>query len=117
LIIATAYFLGCKAFVASPALASVTLPKCILLMIASGGASIFQLPVLGWFSQIGLVAVALAAVLGATPEAATACGATLLLVTFLSIIPAGLIWAQFDHVNLRKVAAESGAAEDAIAVE
>jgi glycosyltransferase 2 family protein len=116
-LIALAYLLGCKAFVASPALVAVTLPKCILLMIASGGASVLQLPVVGWFSQIGLVAVALVAVLGATPEAATACGATLLLITFLSIIPAGLIWAQFDNVNLRKVTAESGHADEALAAE
>jgi len=117
LLIALAYLLGCKAYVASPALVAVTLPKCILLMIASGGASVLQLPVIGWFSQIGLVAVALVAILGATPEAATACGATLLLITFLSIIPAGLIWAQFDNVNLRKVTAESERADDALATE
>jgi len=117
ILIALAYFLGCKAFVASPALVAVTPPKCILLMIASGGASVLQLPVIGWFSQIGLVAVALVAVLGASPEAATACGATLLLITFLSIIPVGLIWAQFDHVNLRKVTVESEHADEAIAAE
>ncbi len=116
-LIALAYLLGCRAYVASPALVAVTLPKCILLMIASGGASVLQLPVIGWFSQIGLVAVALVAVLGATPEAATACGATLLLITFLSIIPVGLIWAQFDHVNLRKITAESGHADEALAAE
>ncbi|HEX4030248.1 MAG TPA: lysylphosphatidylglycerol synthase transmembrane domain-containing protein [Terracidiphilus sp.] len=114
LLIALAYFLATRAYVASPELASLTPPKCVLLMIASGGASILQLPVLGWFSQIGLVAVALAA-LGASPEAATACAATLLLVTFLSIIPAGLIWAQIEHVSLRRVTAESGHAGEALA--
>jgi glycosyltransferase 2 family protein len=117
ILIALAYLLGCKAYVASPALVAVTLPKCVLLMIASGGASVLQLPVIGWFSQIGLVAVALVAVLGATPEAATACGATLLLITFLSIVPAGLIWAQFDNVNLRKVTDESEHADEALAAE
>jgi hypothetical protein len=117
LLIALAYFAGCRAFVGSHALLSITPSKCILLMIASGGASVFQLPVLGWFSQIGLVAVALVAILGATPEAATACSATLLLITFLSIVPAGLIWAQFDNVNLRKVTVESGHADEALAAE
>ncbi len=117
ILIALSYFEGCKAFVASPALVAITPPKCILLMIASGGASVFQLPVIGWFSQIGLVAVALAAILGASPEAATACGATLLLITFLSIIPVGLIWAQFDNVNLRKVTVESEHADEALAAE
>ncbi len=117
LIIACAYFEGCKAFVASPELASITPPKCVLLMIASGGASVIQLPVLGWFSQIGLVVVALTLVLGASAEASTACAATLLLVTFLSIIPVGLIWAQFEHVSFRKIAAESEHAGEKLAGE
>jgi len=117
LLIMLAYFLGVRAFVASPELVSITLPKCVLLMIASGGASVFQLPVLGWFTQIGVVALALAAVLGASAEAATACAAVLLLITFLCIIPTGLIWAQFEHVSLRKVAAESGHAEEALTVD
>jgi len=114
LLIAASYFEGCKAF---PGLQSITPPKCILIMVASGGASLFQLPVLGWFTQIGLVTGTLVLVLGAQTEAATAGGATLLLVTFLSVVPVGLLWAQFDHVNLRKVAAESGQAEAAVAAE
>jgi hypothetical protein len=117
LLIALAYFLTMRAFVASPELASTTPPKCVLMMIASGGASIFQLPVFGWFTQIAAVTVALAAVLGASPEAATACAATLLVVTFISIIPVGLIWAQLEHVSLRKVASESEHAEDALVVD
>jgi glycosyltransferase 2 family protein len=107
LLIASSYFATCRAFVASPQLTAITAPKCVLLMVASGGASAIQLPVIGWFSQIGLVAVAIAAVLGAAPEAATACAALLLIVTFLAIVPVGLIWAQFEHVSLRKVASES----------
>jgi hypothetical protein len=51
------------------------------------------------------------------PEAATACAATLLLVTFLSIVPVGLIWAQFEHVSLRRVAVESGHAGEELAAE
>jgi hypothetical protein len=116
LLIALAYFVTIRAFVASPELASVAPPKCVLLMIASGSASILQLPVIGWFSQIGLVAVALAAVLGASAEAATACGATLLLVTFLGIVPVGLVWAQIEHVSLRKVTVESEHAEEALVI-
>jgi hypothetical protein len=117
LLIAFAYLETCRAFVASPELAAISLPKCVLVMIASGGASIIQLPVLGWFSQIGLVVVALAGVLGASAEAATACAATLLLVTFLSIVPVGLIWARFEHVSLRKITAESEHASEDLAEE
>lgn len=111
-----AYLETSRAFIASPPLASMTLAKCMLLLAFSGVASVFQLPVLGWFTQIGAVAAALSGFFGASPEAATACAATLLLVTFLSIVPVGLIWAQFEHVNLRKVAAESEHAGEELAV-
>jgi uncharacterized membrane protein YbhN (UPF0104 family) len=111
-LISLSYFLTCQAFVASPGLSSITASQCVLLMVASGTASIIQLPIIGWFSQIGLVAVALVGILHAETEAATACAATLLLVTFLSVIPVGLIWAQFEHISLRKVALESEQAAD-----
>jgi len=107
LIISVAYLETTRAFVASPQLGSMTLPRIMLLLAFSGGASVFQLPIIGWFTQIGFVAAALVTFYGAAPEASTACAATLLLVTFLSIIPVGLIWAQLDHVSLRKVTQES----------
>lgn len=110
-LIALAYFITCRAFTAAPELATLGPQKSVLLMVASGGASIVQLPVIGWFTQIGLVAVVMSLVLGVSHEAATACAATLLLVTFLSIIPVGLIWAQIEHVSLRNVTAESEHAE------
>lgn len=113
-IITVAYFETCRAFVASPELAAVTPPKCVLLMVASGTASIVQLPVIGWFSQIGLVAVALTGIFHAKAEAATACATTLLVATFLSVVPVGLIWAHFDHISLRKVTVESEHAEEAL---
>ena len=112
LVITLSYLEITRAFVASPPLESMTLAKCMLLLAFSGGASVFQLPVLGWFTQIGLVAAAISSFYGAAPEAATACSATLLLVTFLGIVPVGLIWAQLDHVSLRKVTVESEHAEE-----
>ena len=115
LLIAFAYFDTCRAFVASPQLATITPQKCVLLMIASGGASVLQLPVLGWFTQIIAVAAILSAGFGVAKEAATAGAATLLFVTFICIIPVGLIWAHFEHVSLRKVTLESEHAEEDLA--
>jgi len=112
LLIAASYLETTRAFVASPALASMTAAKCVLLMVVSGVSSIVQLPVLGWFTQIGLVAAAISKFFSVAPEASTACAAMLLLVTFLGIIPVGLIWAQFEHVSLRKVTVESEHAEE-----
>lgn len=116
-LITLAYLETTTAFVASPQLASLTLAKCMLLMASSMAASGFQLPIIGWFTQIGVVAAAMSGLFGVAAEPATACAATLLAVTFLGIIPIGLIWARFDHVNLRKVAAESGHADEPLAVE
>jgi hypothetical protein len=112
LLIAVAYLETTKAFVASPHLAAMTPAKCVLLMVVSGATSIVQLPVLGWFTQIGFVAAAISSFFGVAPEAATACAATLLLVTFLCIVPVGLIWAQVENVSLRKVTVESEHAEE-----
>ena len=106
-VISLAYLETTRAFMASPQLSSMTLAKCMVLMAASLVASGFQLPVLGWFTQIGAIAAAMSSFFSVAPEAATACAATLLVVTFLSIIPVGLIWAQFEHVSLRKVTVES----------
>ena len=116
-LITLAYLETTQAFVKSPELASMTLPRCMLLLAFSGGASLFQLPVLGWFTQIGLVAAALASFYGAAAEASTACAATILLVTFLAIVPVGLIWAQVEHVSLRKIAVESGHAQEELPEE
>ena len=112
ILIAGAYLVTMNAFVADPVLASVTAGKCVLLMAVSGVSSIVPVPILFWFTQIGIVAAAISKFLGVSPEPATACAATLLLTTFLSIVPVGLIWAQIDHVSLRKVTVESEHAEE-----
>jgi uncharacterized membrane protein YbhN (UPF0104 family) len=117
MLIALSYLETMQAFVHSPQLASITPPQCVLLMIASGGASVFQLPILGWFTQIGIVAAALYGFFGAAWEPATACAAMLLVVTFLCIIPTGLIWAQFEHVSLRKITEESEHASEDLPAE
>jgi uncharacterized membrane protein YbhN (UPF0104 family) len=106
-LITTAYVETARAFVASPQLASLTLAQGMVLMVSSGAASAIQLPILGWFTQIYAVAATLGKLFNVTQESATACAATLLLVTFLGIIPLGLIWARIEHVSFKKVSEES----------
>ena len=60
-----------------------------------------------WFTQIYAVAATLGKLFNVNAESATACAATLLLVTFLGIIPLGLIWARVEHVSLKKISEES----------
>lgn len=106
-LIAAAYYESMRAFTASPALAATSLSMAVLLMAVSGGASVIQLPIIGWFSQIGIVAAAITGFFGVAPEASTACAATILVVTFLGVVPVGLVWAQFENVNLRRITVES----------
>jgi glycosyltransferase 2 family protein len=110
-LIAFSYFFTLRGFTGSPELASISFSKSIVLMMISGGASVLQLPVLGWFTQTFAVAAVLATVFEVSREASTACAATLLLVTFLCVIPVGLIWAQFENISLRKITHESEVAE------
>ena len=106
-LIALSYLETMLAFVASPELAAMTPAKAVLMMMVSGGASVIQLPVLGWFTQIGLVAGAISKFFGVAPEAAMGCAATLLLVTFLGIVPVGLVWSRFERISLKQVTEES----------
>ena len=111
-LIAAAYILTTRAF-SDPPLHALTLAQGMVLMASSGVASAVQLPVVGWFTQIGIVAGVLVRFFGADPESATACAATLLAVTFVSILPVGLVWAQVEHVSLRQIADESAHAGEA----
>jgi uncharacterized membrane protein YbhN (UPF0104 family) len=116
--IASAYVQTAHAFVDTPELANLTFSRAMLLMAASIGGSLLQLPIVGWFTQIAVTATAMHAFYGAPIEAATACGAMLLAVTFLCIIPAGLLCARLDHVSLKKIAEESEeAGKEVVGVE
>ena len=107
-----AYVQTAHAFVDTPELAGLTFSRTMLLMAASLGGSLLQLPIVGWFTQIAVTAGAMHALYGAPIEVATACGAMLLVVTTLCIIPTGLVFARVEHVSLKQVATESEAAAE-----
>ncbi len=98
------------AFVETPQFATIGFSATMLLMGASIGGSLLQLPVLGWFTQIAVTAAAMRSFYGAPIESATAAGALLLIALSLSIVPMGLIFAQLERVNLSDAAAASEAA-------
>jgi hypothetical protein len=109
-LIGCAYLETAHAFVHTPELAGLTFSRTMLLMAVSIGGSLLQLPIIGWFTQIAVTAAAMHTFYGAPIEAATACGAMILVVTFLCIIPTGFIYSQVEHVSLKKIAQESEAA-------
>ncbi len=101
LCIALTYLESARAFRNSPVLGSMSFTGIMLLLATSLGASLFQLPVLGWFTQIAATAAAYHAFYGVPVETASACGTLSLLTTSLSIIPAGLIAARVGGISLR----------------
>jgi hypothetical protein len=113
-VIGLAYLETVHAFGNTPELGTLTFSRTMLLMAASIGGSLLQLPIIGWFTQIAVTATAMHTFYGAPIEAATACGAMLLIVTFLCIIPTGVIYSQVEHVSLKRVAQESEAAGAAV---
>ena len=108
--IGASYWQTLRSFQGTPGLASLSFSRAMLLMAVSLGGSLVQLPVVGWFTQIAVQATAIHGFYGAPIEAATACGALLLLTTSLSVLPAGLYFAWKDGVSLRAMAEESGSA-------
>jgi len=111
--IAVCYLLSARAFVADPTLAHLTFTAMMLLLATSLGASLLQLPILGWFTQIAINATALHEFFGVPVETATACAAVILFCSTLDIIPAGLIAAKLEGTSLRQAVKETEAAETA----
>lgn len=106
-LIAGAYLETVHSFVLSPQLQSMTAARCLVLMAASMVVSVVQLPVLGWFTQIAFTAGVMRSLFNVQSEPALGCAAVLLIVTFLSVIPLGLIWARIEHVSLKQISEES----------
>ena len=63
---------------------------------------------IGWFTQIGVTTGVMQKVFNVQFEPALACGTMLLIVTFMCVIPVGLIWARVEHVSLKKISEQVG---------
>ncbi len=111
LMIAVAYVQTAHAFAATPSLATVSFSRTMLLLAASIGGSLLQLPVIGWFTQIAATAAAMHGFYGTPIEPATACGALLLIVTFISVIPIGFAFARVQRVSMNDLTSRSKEAE------
>jgi hypothetical protein len=98
--IAFVYVESAHAFQASPELATLSFSATMLLLATGIGGSLLQLPVIGWFTQIAVLAAALHGFFGVPLETATACGAIILLTTNLCIIPGGAIAARLQGIAL-----------------
>ncbi len=90
----------------APQLAHMTLSGVFLLTAASVVGGVLQLPVVGGGSQLATIGM-LKGVFNLPPEIATSCGIMLWLVTFMSVIPAGLMLARSEHISLTQIEEES----------
>jgi uncharacterized protein (TIRG00374 family) len=104
LFIAATYLFCAHSFQAAPSLATLSFAATMLLLATSLGGSLLQLPILGWFTQIAVLAAALHGFFDVPLETASACGAVILLVSGLSVIPAGLLAAHLEGISLRDAA-------------
>jgi hypothetical protein len=93
----------------APAL-DIPVSQLLILMFASMLGSMLQLPAVGGGSQMATIAT-LSNVFDAPPEMAASCGILLWLVTFVAVVPVGLVLAHHERLSLRKVAEESEQAE------
>jgi uncharacterized protein (TIRG00374 family) len=80
--------------------------RVVLLMGFSTLGSIVQLPAVGGGSQLAVI-TALQVVYGVPAEMAVSCGIVLWLVTSMSCIPMGLVFARREHLSLRRLSEES----------
>jgi uncharacterized protein (TIRG00374 family) len=88
------------------------LPDVLIVMSASMFGSVFQLPGVGGGSQLFVISVLSSPLFASEPynitkELALSCGMMLWLVTFMSVIPLGLILAHFNRISLRAIGEES----------
>ncbi len=92
---------------AYPDLDSQMKPYNVLMLTAGSVAGgVLQLPVVGGGSQVATIAI-LNAIFGQGLALATSCGIMLWLVTFMSVIPAGLLLAHREHVSITRLEEES----------
>jgi hypothetical protein len=105
--ISAAYVTTVRAFIGSPTLSAMTLGRSVILMAASMAGSVVPIPIVSWFAQVLALQQTMQQIFGVRPEPALACGAGLTFVTFLCVIPVGLIWSRFERISLKQVSEES----------
>jgi hypothetical protein len=90
--------------------------QVLVLMGASMIGSMVQLPGIGGGSQLATIA-ALQRIFDVPKELAASCGIMLWLVTFVAVVPVGLLLAHRERLSLRKLSAESAKAEEVVPAE
>ncbi len=85
--------------------------QVLVLMGASMIGSLVQLPGIGGGSQLATIAT-LHRIFEVSPELAASCGIMLWLVTFVAVVPVGLILSHHERLSLRKLSEETTQADE-----
>jgi len=88
----------------------------ILLMGSAMIGSVVQLPAVGGGAQLATIGT-LHYIFGVRPELAASCGVMIWLVTFMMVVPVGLILARREHISFGEVTRIAAEEEDKAAVE
>jgi glycosyltransferase 2 family protein len=94
---------------------AMSVTKVLLLMGSSMIGSMVQLPGVGGGSQLATIS-ALDHVFDIPKELAASCGIMLWLVTFVAVVPIGLVLAHRERLSLRKLSEESHQEEEAAVI-
>ena len=112
LTIAASYVITLRAFPAP--VHNLTIAHTLVLMGFSVVGSLVQLPGVGGGAQVGTIS-ALTLLFGIPKELALSAALVLWLITTMGVIPAGLLFARIEGVNIRRTAERSGAADSVTA--
>jgi hypothetical protein len=105
IVIGLTYWMVTRAYTSQP-VSELSFSTVLLLTTASVVGGVLQLPVVGGGSQLATIGT-LRGILGFSPELSTSCGMMLWLVTFMAVIPAGLILAHRERISFIRVEEES----------
>jgi len=89
--------------------------RSLLLMGASMVGSMLQLPGVGGGSQLATIE-AMDKIYRVPSELAVSCGILLWLVTFVAVVPVGLLLAHRERISLRKLSEETEHAEETVTI-
>ena len=109
--IAMSYVLAMQAFPVP--VRNLTIADSLLLMGFSIVGGVVQLPGVGGGAQVGTIS-ALTVLFGIPKELAVSAGLMVWLVTTMSVIPAGLIYAKVEGISIRQAAHRSEDEEEAV---
>ena len=110
MLVAVAYREVTHAYPVETGFHDLDLPQVILLMGATIVGGVMQLPVIGGGAQLASIAV-LDKVFDMGPELSVSAGMLLWLVTFMSVIPLGLLLTRREHISIRMLEEEAEEAE------